>query len=345
MKKVLIISYVFPPTGGAGVQRISKFVKNLVKFDWSVSILTAQNPSVPTSDDSLLSDIPENIQIYKSRTLEPSYRYKAGFKENTKQSGSILAKSKKAIKNCIQAILLPDPQILWWPLSSIPLIKIILKNKIDVIFVSGPPFSTLLFAVFWGKLMKIPVVSDFRDEWAFSRDTWEHLPKLNFIKRLDKMFEKYVIKNSTYITTASPYYEKDIKGDYRIKNCTTITNGFDRDDFKFKENVNSAFSIDKNKINFVYSGTVWGATSLYPFIKSLENLIARDPTLLNKIRLFVIGRVVPEEANYLRQVSEIGIATLLGYIDHDLLIQYISSADILLLSLANLRGLRKNNSR
>ncbi|RJP77256.1 MAG: glycosyltransferase [Desulfobacteraceae bacterium] len=341
MKKVLIISYVFPPTGGAGVQRISKFVKNLVKFDWTISVLTALNPSVPTSDDSLLSDIPESIQIYRSRTLEPKYTFKSGFKKNVQESGGFFGKLKEIIKTLIKAALLPDPQVLWWPLSSISLFQIILKNKIDVIFVSGPPFSALLFAVFWGKLFKIPVVSDFRDEWTFSRNTWEHLPKLNFIRHLDRKFEKYVVKNSIYITVASPFYEKDIKKNYGIKNCETITNGFDREDFKFNKNFDHDFLIDENKINFVYSGTVWSATSLCPFIKALENLIAQEPALTRKIQLLVIGRVVPEEEYYFRHVSKLGIVKLLGYIDHDLLIQYISSADILLLSLANLHGSEK----
>src|SRR5688572_21173339 len=77
MKRVLLISYTFPPTGGAGVQRAAKFAKFLPRFGWDVSVLTASNPSVPLMDESLTEDVPAGTHIEKARTFEPSYRTKA----------------------------------------------------------------------------------------------------------------------------------------------------------------------------------------------------------------------------------------------------------------------------
>src|SRR5688500_8400881 len=76
-RRVLIVSYLFPPVGGAGVQRAVKFVKYLSEFGWQPSVLTVANPSVPVMDRSLLADIPRDVTIHKARTLEPGYAVKS----------------------------------------------------------------------------------------------------------------------------------------------------------------------------------------------------------------------------------------------------------------------------
>lgn len=76
-KRLLLVTYPFPPVGGAGVQRVTKFVKYLPRHGWEVSVLTVANPSVPLFDPSLLDDIPANTIIHRARTWEPSYAMKA----------------------------------------------------------------------------------------------------------------------------------------------------------------------------------------------------------------------------------------------------------------------------
>src|SRR5437660_11910258 len=76
-KRVLFITYQFPPVGGAGVQRVTKFVKYLRDYGWLPSVLTVANPSVPAFDESLVADVPEHTIVRKARTWEPSYAVKA----------------------------------------------------------------------------------------------------------------------------------------------------------------------------------------------------------------------------------------------------------------------------
>ena len=75
-KRVLVVTYNFPPVGGAGVQRVTKFVKYLPQFGWEPTVLTTENPSVPVLDESLLADIPPQTVVVKARTLEPGYALK-----------------------------------------------------------------------------------------------------------------------------------------------------------------------------------------------------------------------------------------------------------------------------
>src|SRR5262249_30799905 len=76
-RRVLFVTYLFPPVCGAGVQRITTFVKYLPHWGWLPSVLTVTNPSLPLTDGSMMIDIPQNTLICRAPTLEPSYTLKA----------------------------------------------------------------------------------------------------------------------------------------------------------------------------------------------------------------------------------------------------------------------------
>jgi hypothetical protein len=67
LKKVLIITYYWPPTGGAGVQRVLKLAKYLPQYGWQPIILTVKNPDCPVFDETLLKDIPQELQNLQDR--------------------------------------------------------------------------------------------------------------------------------------------------------------------------------------------------------------------------------------------------------------------------------------
>ncbi|MBI4798997.1 MAG: hypothetical protein HY794_09745 [Desulfarculus sp.] len=71
MKTVLFISYIFPPAGGAGVQRALKFVKYLGSHGWRSVVLTPDRPSVPVLDPSLARDLPPGQVVRRLPSCEP----------------------------------------------------------------------------------------------------------------------------------------------------------------------------------------------------------------------------------------------------------------------------------
>ena len=71
MKKVLIITYYWPPGSGPGVQRFLKFSKYLREFGWEPIILTVKNGTYPNQDPTLVDDIPKGIKVFKTKTFEP----------------------------------------------------------------------------------------------------------------------------------------------------------------------------------------------------------------------------------------------------------------------------------
>ena len=336
-KNVLIVSYTFPPTGGAGVQRVSKFVKYLRGFGWEPIILTTSNPSVPLQDTSLLKDIPADVRIYKARTLEPSYAIKKG--TGSHPLNSLRNKIMNYSKNISKNILLPDAQILWWPDLIKTLVIILKTEKIDCIFATSPPYSVLIPIAFIAKKYGIPLVSDFRDEWAFSREQLENTSKNILVRKLDIFFERYVLKNSYKFTAATQSYVESILSRHSNINCENgfvITNGYDVDDVTRNDHF-----FNNGKINILYTGTVWKATSLSIFMEAFKQTLLLRPDLLSKMLLKIIGRVVENEIESF-EIGELdSCIELAGYIDHSKVTEEISSADILLLTLSELPGSEK----
>jgi glycosyltransferase involved in cell wall biosynthesis len=337
MKKVIVVAYAFPPVGGGGVQRVAKFVKYLREFQWEPLVLTVANPSVPIVDAAMLRDIPIGVKISHAASFEPSYAQK----QLLGAPGGGGARLKLIAKKFLSGLLLPDVQVLWWPGLVRSLISMIRNDKPDCIFVTAPPFSCFLPVVAIGNFFKIPVVADFRDEWAFSRNQLENSSKGAIAKAIDSFSERYVVRRCTAITAATQSYISTLVCNYKLpaEVGTAITNGFDEDDFVFDEQLQDAAT--SKEIVIVYSGTVWRATSLKNFIDSLQFFYPVMREYNRRFRVNIFGRIVESELLYIKSSEARGVVEVFDYVEHHKLMSIICSADILLLVLSNLPGAEK----
>ncbi|WP_027368207.1 glycosyltransferase [Desulfocurvibacter africanus] len=336
-KRVLIVTYIFPPAGGAGVQRVAKFVKYLPKFGWEPIVLTVANSSVPLLDRSLLKDIPPDTIIHKAATLEPPYAVKQYVSSGNGNKFASLVRSK--LKNLANTFLLPDVQVLWWPNLSIHLVKLLKQNQIDCVFSSAPPFSTLVPTVFIANKFKLPVIIDFRDEWSFTRTNFENSIKSPIACKVDKFLEEYVVANCNLFTAATQSYIDSICAKYPSVDPSrgiSITNGFDLDDFCSTGNFAA-----KDKLEIVYTGTIWKATSLEKFSTALLNIAKLKPELADQLRLRIVGRIVGNELQHISALKSCIDVEITGYLSHETIINMALNADVLLLTLSNLRDSHK----
>ena len=86
MKKILIITYYWPPAGGPGVQRWVKFVKYLRDFGIEPIIYTPENPTYPILDPHIAADIPEDLTLLKTKIFEPYALASLFSKEKTQKT-------------------------------------------------------------------------------------------------------------------------------------------------------------------------------------------------------------------------------------------------------------------
>ena len=210
MKKVLIITYYWPPAGGPGVQRVLKFAKYLPEFGWEPYILTVKYGEYYAIDDKLLDEIPENLQVYKTSAFEPYnlYRKVLGKSKdkslpvyilNTSKKDSLLERISKWIR---VNLFIPDPRMFWLPFAASKGEKIIKEKNIDLIFTSSPPHTVQLIGKRLSKITGKPWVADFRDPWT--KAFWfSEIKRTSFSAKINKSMEKGVLDSADALTFIS----------------------------------------------------------------------------------------------------------------------------------------------
>jgi len=174
MKKVLVITYYWPPASGPGVQRFLKFVKYFSSFGVHATILTVKNGSYPSVDASLLEDIPSEIITYKTKSIEPFavYNMLRGKKGNSVEVGmgniknttSLFGKISRYIRS---NFFIPDARVGWNSYATKEAIRICKSDAIDTIITTGPPHSTHLIGMYLKKHVDgIKWIADLRDPWT-----------------------------------------------------------------------------------------------------------------------------------------------------------------------------------
>lgn len=237
-KKVLFITYYWPPSGGAGVQRCLKFVKYLPCFDIEPHVYTVENGEYPSIDESLENDIPKEAVVIKRPIWEPYQIFKiiSGKKKDDKvQAGFISEDGKESIVKKLSIwirgnLLIPDPRKFWIKPSVNFLEDYIKDNNINTIVSSGPPHSMHLIAMkLKSKMPSINWVADFRDPWT-DIDFYKDLMLSSWADKKHHSLEKSVLQKADEVITIGPTLQSDLEK-IREGEVQLITNGYDHEDY------------------------------------------------------------------------------------------------------------------
>ncbi len=327
MKKVLIITYYWPPAGGPGVQRWLKFVKYLRDFDIEPVVYVPENPHYPLQDISLLQETPEGIVVLKQPIKEPYFLANLFSKKKTKQisSGIIAAKKQSVIEKLLLWVrgnlFIPDARVLWVKPSVAFLFKFMADEKINLVITSGPPHSLHLIGLKLQKQIGVKWVADFRDPWT----SIGYHDKLKLSKRSQKKHEQLeaaVLEAADQIIVTSP----TTKTQFEILTDTpieVITNGFD-------VAISEEKSLDK-KFTISHIGSL--LTERNPLIlwKVLSELISENKSFAEDFQLHLAG-VVSDEV--LQSISSFGLQENLknlGYLTHSDAIALQRKSQVLLI--------------
>ena len=333
MKKVLIISYYWPPAGGSGVQRWLKFTKYLPNNNWKPIIYTPENPYIEIKDEKLLSNIPEEAEIWKTPIWEPySLKDQLLGKENKTQSSGVVS-NKKSLKNILLNwvrgnAFIPDPKVYWVKPSVKYLLNKIKQHKIEHIITTGPPHSMHLIGLALKKeIPSLKWIADFRDPWS-ELDLLDEFHLSNSSRKKHKDLEKEVLQTADITLTVSETWGEDLKrlGGARVE---LITNGYDAADFELKPKTNDKFIIG-------HYGLLNHLRNPKNLWKTLANLCEENKEFNTKLEIHLSGNIDGEVLTEIEAYPQLkGKIKQLGYLSHaDVLHQY-NEADILLLLLFN----------
>jgi hypothetical protein len=215
MKKVLIITYYWPPAGGSGVQRWLKFSKYLPENGWKPYIFTPDSPAFDVKDEDLFSDIDVETEVWKTPIWEP-YSLKDKLFGKSESSNAGIIQDKYSVKNKIMNwvrgnIFIPDPKVFWVKPSIKLLSKKIKEEGITHVVSTGPPHSMHLIALGLKKQNPdLKWVADFRDPWSeidLLNDF--HLTKKSKLKY--RKLEKQVLQIADVCLTVSETWVESFK--------------------------------------------------------------------------------------------------------------------------------------
>jgi glycosyltransferase involved in cell wall biosynthesis len=263
--RALIVSYAFPPVGGAGVQRVLKLVKYLPSHGVTPAVLTVKNPSVPLADHSLETEVPEGVEVLRAPTLEPSYRTKElAWQATASKRVNLAARLRKQVVAFGKSLLVPDPQVLWLPGAGRALLARLVSRNDDVLLISGPPFSQFLLAFVARLRTGTAVVLDYRDEWATTRTIYE----MGGSERAGATLERSVLRSAHGVVTATEAFRRELLRRFDFldpRSVTAIPNGYDPDDFP-----EAPPEPPEDRFVLTYVGTVFRLTSARPLLEAVR---------------------------------------------------------------------------
>ena len=336
MKKVLIITYYWPPSGGAGVQRWLKFAKYLPEYGWQPVILTVDPlyASYPQRDESLAGEIDPQCMVYTTKSFElyNVYKFLSGKKEvpyggfaNESKEG-LLQKASKFIRG---NFLLPDPRKGWNRYALKKASELILQFNIDTVVTTSPPHSTQLIGLKLKQKFNIKWIADLRDPWTdiYYYNQFKHTA---FARTIDLQYERKVVENADLLVTVSEDVKRIFAGKSSLPvaaKTVVIPNGFDEDDFLLKQ-----VPAETKKV-ITYTGTI---SEAYPVDCFLQALNALDQGLKSQILIRFVGKVPPSVVKKFRY-TQLEIE-LVGYVDHTKSIEYLFRSSLLLLVIPEVKN-------
>lgn len=327
-KKLLIITYYWPPAGGPGVQRWLKFVKYLPDFGIQPIVYVPENPTYPIVDENLVKEVSEKAVILKQKIFEP-YQLAAVFSKNkTKKisSGIIPNQKKQSFLDKVFLwirgnLFIPDARVFWVKPSVSYLEKYILEHGIDTIVTSGPPHSLHLIGLKLKQKLKVNWVADFRDPWT-TIGYHKSLRLSDYAAKKHKALEYKVLNTADTILVTSKTTKTEFEA-ITNKPIVVITNGYDVEKVE-KQALDTKFSL-------AHIGSFLSERNPKLLWESLIELIDEVPDFKKHLEIKLIGAVSQEVLETITQFGLNSYLNNLGYVSHAEAVAHQRKSQVLLL--------------
>ena len=339
MKRVLIISYYWPPTGGSGVQRWVKFAKYLPSEGWQPVIYTPENPEQLAVDESLAAEVPEAAEVVKTRIIEPYELYKkllrrSGHSKEAVEVNPVNAQNKSLLQKAAMWVrgnlFRPDPRCLWIGPSVKFLKKYLSEHPVDLIVSTGPPQSMHMIGLRLSRETGLPWIADFRDPWT-KIFYFKHLSMTPATEKWHKKMEKKVLDEASAVVAVSPLVQQEFQAmtDTPVE---LITNGFDECDFP-PEPCTEAYGGASQEFTITHTGLFAADGNPTILWDVLAEKCQTDEAFRKLLRIKLIGKT---DDQILKALKDRGLESSLinmGYQTHSVAVEQQRQASVLILPL------------
>jgi glycosyltransferase involved in cell wall biosynthesis len=349
-RKLLILSYLFPPAGGVAVQRALSLSRYLPECGFEVHVLHARNAAAPVRDPGLLAQVPAGVRIHSAFTPELPF----GFRQKVwnwltggkRSSGPTASESdpgrraplwKRLPVELVRRLLCPEPEILWVPFALRAARRIVRRHNIDTVLVTVPPFSALVAAsALKREFPHLKLVTDFRDDWLrFYLGEFDYQRNAHIARRAASI-EREAVERSDLAVVVTRSMLADIRARYPDQDSRKfvfIPNGYEPDNIPARGTGAAARPV-RSKIVVSFIGTVYSASSARYYLDALENL---PEDLRAAVETRFVGRVADSERAYLEN-RNVAIRTY-GFMPQSEALVHMAEADYLLLTMTDAASL------
>ncbi len=342
-KKALLISYFFPPLGGAGVQRPLKLAKYAKDANWQVTVLTIDDIIFHSYDASLLSEIESQVVRADSWDIMSILQKIKSFQHH--KMGDKLDKAYFETddfkKKLVKSLFFMDEKIGWFIPAVFKGIRQAMKEDFSAIIVTIYPPSSLLIAYTIAKLTNLPLFIDYRDHWTLSSYFDFSCPAS---RQAYHNLEKFFLTQARGIITIGEVMKRELSENFQIppEKITVSYNGFDEEDFS-QTSTKLELPLDSNTrekrvVNIGYIGNMYKHRTSKYFLIALKELIDAGEITKESVKLNFMGNYYREEREILENSGLSEIIKIIPQQEHNLAVQEMLNNDILLLLIATKSG-------
>ncbi len=359
MRRVLLVTYFFPPLGGGGVQRTLGHVRHLPQAGWQPIVVTAKDPGYEIRDPDLLTLVPPDVEVHRSFIWEPSrfYRWlvsasgyarhkatseaqrrereraappsRPGEREGSAGSGNREGARRQAglWASLARWLIFPDDQVTWLPFGVRSAVQVVRSTDASAVYSSSPPITGHLIAGLVKRWRHVPWIADFRDPWignAFA------LPLPRFHRLAQRRVERWIVSTADRCVFATPSLTAMYQHRYPdiADRFMTIPNGYDLADYPPRTPPSSRTD---RRFRLVYAGSLYGDSELLVFISGLRLAVARRPNLREQLQVEFVGWLSGRNRDLSEQAAhdeEIGpMLTFTGFLPRAEALAHLASAD------------------
>jgi glycosyltransferase involved in cell wall biosynthesis len=314
-----MIAHQFPPIASSGSFRPAKFVKYLPQFNWQPYVIATNKINSLGFDQTLVEDLPGWITVLRISTPYPKPRdrmigwlakYSPIFRKEISrafdQEWEPQSRIEQGLRLMLKIILFPltliqyppiDPVVYWALKIIFPAYKLIRSEKIEILFTTSAPWSSLISGWILKMLTGCPWVADLRDPWTteelrYRTKSWR--------RAVDKYFERICFRNADIVIGVTPGWLNDLQRlageESRVGKYELVTNGYDESDF-------ADYALPELKrdseIRISHVGSIFQG-ALEPLLESMMDL---NGALQDRIRFEFIGYIHPADLACLAQSS------------------------------------------
>ncbi len=339
MKKVLVVTYYWPPSGGPGVQRVLKFVKHLPRLGWKPIVLTVENGEYPALDPGLARDIPSECDVHRTIAWEPGALYRRFTGQTPRERIPVQAPSqegggwRRRVASWVRLnLFVPDAKVGWIPGAVRRGRQLIARERPDLIFSSSPPSTVQLIAHRLARAGGIPWVADYRDPWTrvFSYD---RVDRARWARRRDERLEQRTVRAADLRIAVNQICAEQLGGDEASVPFRVLPNGFDEDDFPPDESL-----VPFERLTLAYAGNLTAMQNPVNLWRGVRILLDERPDLASRMRILLMGVIDRSVQGSLEAAGLEEIAEQPGYLSHEEVIRNLRRSHGLLLLIPRARG-------